>query len=105
MLYILGEVIQGITVSTSSAATSSAATTSAPPRPEEAAIVGVVPLLPVYLGPGKIGGTLLFMIHEVAKSKVERVDRERILHTRFAKYDVHLVIVLNWRVEEALIFA
>ena len=97
MFYILGDVLQGITASTS------AATSSAPHRPKEAVIVGVVPLLTVYLGPGKVGGTLLFMIHEVAKSKVERVDRERILQTRFAEDDLHLVIVLNWRVDKALV--
>ena len=81
----------------------SATTTSSPHRLEEGAIVGVVPLLPVCLSPGKIGDMLLFMIHEVAKSKLERVDHERILHTRFAEDDIHLVIVLNWRVDEALV--
>ena len=56
---------------------------------------GSEPLLPHERAHENVGGTFVFIVHEVAQGELQRLNPDRILQTDLAEDDPHLIVVLN----------
>ena len=60
---------------------------------------GSEPLLPHERAHENVGGTFVFIVHEVAQGELQGVNPDWILQVELVEDDLHLVVVLNWLVD------